>query len=326
MRIGAALAGLALTAYVVRREGLAVIASAIREALPVLPLAMGLEVCRLLFETMATRVSLGARGRAVPLGRLLLGQLAAHAMLNVAPGGRAAAEVTKAALLSPWVGGAEAAGAGATMQAATFVGVGLMSGACAAGAYATGGEGTLFWLLVGNCALLLTLGVGMRALLRSPRAVAWVERRFPRHQGRIERFRDAARAGNLFAFGPALFLLLGMSCQVAQMRLLSGAVGGSATMAGAFAAQGVHLVMASAALFVPGQLGAREAAFGLAAKSLGTTPARAATIAILAHVSQLVLASLGFITLLAWRRAKRAPGAATPGTASSAQPPGPRAA
>jgi uncharacterized membrane protein YbhN (UPF0104 family) len=249
----------------------------------------------------------------VPIPRLFMGQLVAHAMLNVAPGGRAAAEVTKAALIAPWVGGAEAAGAATMMQAATFVGVGLMSAACAAGAWATSGTSTLFWLLLANVALLLTLGVGMRVLLRSPRAVGWMIRRLPERHQHLERFRDAARAGDLFAFQPAFFLFLGMGCQVLQMRVLAGAVGATATMAGAFAAQGVHLVTASLAQFVPGQLGAREAAFALAAQTLGTTPARAATMAIVAHLSQLALASIGFVTLLAWRRRARPhPPAATP--------------
>ena len=97
MRVAVALGGLALTAWIVKREGVDAIGEAIGAALPVLPLAMAREVGRLLFETVATRTSLGERGRAVPISRLFLGQLVAHAMLNVAPGGRAAAEVTKAA-------------------------------------------------------------------------------------------------------------------------------------------------------------------------------------------------------------------------------------
>jgi uncharacterized membrane protein YbhN (UPF0104 family) len=313
VRVAVALGGLALTAWIVEREGLDAIGQAIAQAIPVLPLAMALEVGRLLCETLATRTSLGARGRAVPIPRLFLGQLVAHAMLNVAPGGRAAAEVTKAALIAPWVGGAEAAGAATMMQAATFVGVGSMSAACAVGTWAVSGTGALFWLLVGNAALLCCLGVGMRALLRSARAVGWLIRRLPERHRHLERFREAARAGDLFAFQPALFLFLGMGCQVLQMRVLAGAVGAAATMAAAFAAQGVHLVTASAAQFVPGQLGAREAAFVLAAKTLGTTPARAATIAIVAHLSQLSLAAVGFVTLLAWRHRRGAQaGTSTP--------------
>ncbi len=310
LRLAAALAGLLATAWLVRREGLGAVAEAVDLALPVLPWVVAFEVGRLGCETLATRASLGARGRAVPPLRLFAGQLVAHAMLNVAPAGRTTAEVTKAALISRWVGGAEAAAAASLMQAATFVGVGLVSAACAVGAWLVGGAGTLFWLLAVNAGALLTLGVGLRALLGSERLLAWVRRRLPSHEGAIGRFRDGVRSGDPLTFWPAAFLALGMGCQVLQMYTLAGAVGARASLEGAFAAQGVHLVTATAAVFVPGQLGAREAAFGLAAGTLGTTPARAASIAICAHLSQLLLAVLGFVTLLAWRRSRSGTAAA----------------
>jgi uncharacterized membrane protein YbhN (UPF0104 family) len=306
VRVAAAFGGLAATAWLARAEGLGTVAEAIDQALPVLPAVIALEVGRLCFEALATRASLGARGRAVPLPRLFAGQLVAHAMLNVAPAGRPTAEVTKAALISRWVGGAEAAAAASLMQAATFVGVGFVSATCAAGAYLVAGPQTLFWLLVVNAAVLLLLGVGLRWLLGSERLVGWARRRLPRHERTIDRFRGSVRSGDPLTFWPAAFLALGMGCQVLQMGTLAGAVGARTGVAGAFAAQGVHLVTATAAVFVPGQLGAREAAFSLAAGTLGTTPARAASIAICVHLSQLLLAFVGFVTLLAWRRSKGA--------------------
>ncbi|MGC4120067.1 MAG: lysylphosphatidylglycerol synthase transmembrane domain-containing protein [Myxococcales bacterium] len=313
VRLSAALAGLAATAYLVRREGLGAVADAVDLALPVLPQVMALELGRLCCETLATRTSLGERGRAVPLLRLVAGQLVAHAMLNVAPAGRTTGEVTKAALISRWVGGAEAAAAASVMQAATFVGVGLVSAACAAGAFLVAGPQVLFWLLVGNACALLLLGVGLRTLLGSAWLVGLVRRRLPRQQGRLARFQEGVRGGDPLALGPAAFLALGMGCQVLQMAVLASAVGARTGAASALAAQGVHLVTATAAVFVPGQLGAREAAFSLAADTLGTTPARAASIAVCVHLSQLALASVGFVTLLVWRsRQPRSGGQALP--------------
>lgn len=311
LRVLVALAGIALVVLVIRHEDPSRIAEALRRARPVLPLAFGLEFGRLVMEAFASRSALGVRGKQVPWWRLLLAQFVAHGMLNVAPVGRTSAEVTKAALLGRWVGGAEAAAAGALMQSATFVAVATVSLVCGlvtllASSPATAADPTLQRTLAGllfaNAALLFCLGVGLRALLRHRRVVDWMEHRFPSHVLLIERFRREAAVGNLFSLRPALFLTLGMVCQILQMKVLADGVGAVGTVHGAFAAQGVHLVMASLAAFVPGQLGAREAAFGLAAKALGTTPAAATSIALLAHASQIALALVGFLVLIAWRR------------------------
>ncbi len=323
LRVLVALAGIALVVLVVRREGPERIAEAVRRAGPVLLPAFALEVGRLAMEAFASRAALGERGKQVPWVRLFLAQLVAHALSSVAPAPRPSAEVARAALLSRRVGGAESAAAGAVMQAATFVGVAFMSALC--GAVTLAGAGTssadpkaamgrlLAGLLFGNAVLLFGMGVGLRALLRSTRIVRWAEKRLPSHAAVIERFRAAAAPGDLFAFRPALFLALGMTCQVLQMKVLAGGVGASGALGGAFAAQGVHLVTASLAVFVPGQLGAREAAFGLAAEALGTTSAAATSIALLARASQIALALMGFLVLFAWRRSEALPVVAPPG-------------
>lgn len=314
VRVLVALGGLGLIVLVVNREGPDKIAAAAARARPVLLPAFLLEVGRLVMETFASRAALGAHGKRVPWIHQLRAQLVAHAMLNVAPAARASAEVTKAALLSRWVGGAESAAAGAVMQSATFVGVAFMSALCGAVTLATAGPADdprsatsrlLAAFLFGNAVALFTMGVVLRAHLRSARAVKWVEGKLPAHKALVERFRAAAAPGDLFAFRPALFLSLGMTCQVLQMKVLSGGVGAPGTVGGAFAAQGVHLVSATVAVFVPGQLGAREAAFGLAADAMGTTSAAATSIALLAHASQITLALVGFVILFAWRRHHR---------------------
>jgi uncharacterized membrane protein YbhN (UPF0104 family) len=315
LRVLISLGGIALIWLVVHREGPSRIAEAIQRARPVLLLAFSLEVGRLVCETFASRASLGERGKRVPLHRLFLAQLVAHGMLNIAPAARLSAEVTKAALLSRWVGGAESAAAGAIMQSATFVGVAFMSAVCGGVTLASASQladpksatsRILIGFLFGNAVFLFGLGVGLRALLRSERVVRWAERRFPSRTALIERFRAASLPGDLFALRPAMFLAIGMTCQVLQMQVLATGVGAPGTIGGAFAAQGVHLVMASVAVFVPGQLGAREAAFGLAADALGTTSAAAVTIALLAHASQIALALLGFVVLFSWRLKQRA--------------------
>src|SRR5690349_22486582 len=175
LRVLVAFGGIGLVVLVVQREGADRIAEAVQRARPVLVPAFFLEVGRLVMETFASRASLGERGKQVPWVHLFRAQLVAHAMLNVAPAPRASAEVTKAALLSRWVGGAESAAAGAVMQAATFVGVAFMSALCGAVTLAQAGISTtdaqastgrlLAAFLFGNATLLFGLGIGLRALL-----------------------------------------------------------------------------------------------------------------------------------------------------------------
>lgn len=311
LRILVAVAGIGLAVLTVLHEDPSRIGAALRHARPVLPLAFGLEFGRLVMETCASRAALRQRGRPVPWWRLLQAQLVAHSMLNVAPAGRTSAEVTKAALLGRWVGGAEAAAAGALMQSATFVGVATVSLLCGVVTWVAARPATtthpslgrtLASLLFANAALLYFLGAGLRRLLRSRRLAAWIHVRCPSHRLLVERFRRATPVDARSVLGPAGFLTLGMVLQVVQMKVLAGGVGAVGSLRGAFAAQGVHLVMASLAAFVPGQFGAREAAFGLAAEALGTTPAAAISIALLAHASQLGLALVGFLVLIFWRR------------------------
>ena len=91
----------------------------------------------------------------------------------------------------------------------------------------TGWLVTLVGFLFGNAALLFLLGVGLRALLRSERAVRWAQKRFPARAVLLERFRAAALPGDLFVFRPALFLALAMTCQVLQMKVLAGGSSGT---------------------------------------------------------------------------------------------------
>lgn len=301
-----ALLGVGLTAWVVHHEGPSTIAHAARGALPVLPWVLLLEVGRLVLEALASREALGPRGRELRFSSLLRAQAVSHAVLNVAPAARPSAEVTRAALLSSAIGGPEAASAGAIMQAATFMSVGAASLVCGLATLSRTGPGLLVWLLLGNAAFLLSLGVGLRAGLRAERPYGWLRARFPARAALLERFRAAAREGDLWAVRPTAFLALSVMCQVLQLRVLAGAITGAGSVSGALAAQGVHLVTASLAVFVPGQLGAREAAFSMAADALGTTKAEAATMALLARASQLTLALVGFGVLVSWRRAAAA--------------------
>lgn len=182
--------------------------------------------------------------------------------------------------------------------------VGGLSLACA---FFVGGnaEVPLRALLVGNGVGLIGLGVGLRALVRSERVATWLGRRWPRVAGPLGRFRHESARGPLLAPLPSGLLGAGMLFNVLELGAIARAVGASSQPGAAFAAFGAQLVAATAAVFVPGQLGAREAAFSLSASALGTTPLLAATVSIAAHAVQLALSAVSFVVLLALRVGRR---------------------
>src|SRR5690606_28024062 len=83
--------------------------------------------------------------------------------------------------------------------------------------------------------------------------------------------------------------------------VLAAAVGIDPTVLGALAFQGVSLVIAALGVMIPGQLGASEGGFTFAADTLGTTEARALSVALLAHAVQLLLIVVGSLVLSLWR-------------------------
>lgn len=299
LKLFGALLGLGLSAWTVARLGPGELARALAPAAAALPLCLACELAKIGCETLATRHALGPVSARVPLRRLYLIHLVTYGVGQVFPLPRPAAEATKAALLYPYgVPPAAAAASGAALQTATFVSVGALSLACAAFVHASA-EVPLRALLVGNGAGLIALGVGLRALVRSARVIGWLGRRWPRLAGPLGRFRDESARGPLLAPLPSALLAVGMLFNVLELGAIARAVGASSHPSAAFAAFGAQLVAATAAVFVPGQLGAREAAFSLSADALGTTPLLAGTISIVAHAVQLGLSAVSFVVLLA---------------------------
>ena len=107
--------------------------------------------------------------------------------------------------------------------------------------------------------------------------------------------------GPLISPVPAAFLALGMGLNIAELAAVGQAMGVSGGLSSAFAAFGAQIVAATLAVAVPGQVGAREATFSLAAGALGTTPLLAAGISTFTHGVQLTVALFGFAVLLALR-------------------------
>ena len=294
LRIALAVLGVALALVVPARIGFATVIASVRPALAVLPFCVGCEMLRVLLEALATRLALG---RPVPHGPMLIAHLGSYAAGTVFPAPRPAAEAVKTTVLGDYVGVAESASAGATMQAATFFAVGST---CVLAGITTLGT-SLSWALFVNAALLFGLGIVLRVVMRSKRAAAALQRRWPKRADTIERLHAVARTGHVLALGPTAFLLLSLFVRVLEQYFITRSMGGAPSVAGAIAAEGVRLIGASVGVLVPGQLGVREAIFAMSAEGLGTTAATATAIALFTHVVELSLAVLGFAALFFFR-------------------------
>ena len=269
-----AVVGVALLVLLVQHAGAEELGRVLARAAPWLPWVLLLEVARLCLEAVATWVAYGSRAREVPFRCMLRAQLISTAVSSVAPAGRAAGEAAKAALLSPYTGGATAMAAAATSQAASLVSGGLISLPCAFAAYLLTGVSWLTLALGAHALVLLLMGLGMHAGLRGSAL-------------------PPAR--------PLVATFLGRTLQVVQYGLLAVAVGIDTGAVEALVAQGLHLVSMAVGALVPGQFGVRDGAFALSAKAFGTTTARAMSIALLAHGMQVLFVLLGSLTPLVWK-------------------------
>lgn len=294
VRVVLAFLGVALALAVPMRLGFAEVYASLKPALPVLPLCVLCELGRVVCEAFATRLALGRR---VPWGVMTLAHLGAYAAITVFPAPRPAAEALKTTVLGEHVGIPESASAGATLQAATFFSVGSM---CFLAAFFTWGT-PLSWVLLGNTTLLYTLGTLLRVVMRSGRAAAWFKKKWPKRHNEIDRLHAVARTGHVLALGPSACLLASLFIKVLEQVFITKAMGGTPTLAGSVANEGVRLIGASIGVLVPGQMGVREAVFAFSAESLGTTAAHATAISLFTHAIELSLAFIGFAALLVFR-------------------------
>ncbi|MBK8215734.1 MAG: flippase-like domain-containing protein [Myxococcales bacterium] len=307
VKVLGSVAGVLVTALLLYELGPRALADAMAPALSTLPFCFAIEAARIGLETAATAHALGPWAKRVPPLRLYAIHVATTAVAQIVPMPRPAAEATKASLLAPYgVPVTAAASSGATLQAATFLSVATMSLVCAA--FVRDGAGVpLRAVLFANAALLGVLGVGIRALVRSEGVARATAERFPRLAGGIAEMREESLRGALVPVWPSLLLFVSMSLAVVEIAIVGRAMGVRGGASSAFAAFGAQLVAATVAVAVPGQLGAREASFSMAAGALGTTKVLAAGISTFTHGVQLVVALVGFGVLLASRAGRQTP-------------------
>ncbi|WP_239014878.1 lysylphosphatidylglycerol synthase transmembrane domain-containing protein [Archangium violaceum] len=301
LRPAFAVVGLGVLVLLVRDVGTEELGKVLSRAAPWLPLVLLLEAARLALDAVGTWVAYGSRAEEVPFRSLLRAQLISTPVSTLAPAGRTAGEAMKAALVSRYTGGATAAAAAATSQAASLVSGGLISIPCALAAYLLTGTSWLTLALGVHTVALVLVGMGMRAGMRAQKLGAWLKRRFHRIATHTETFQESARGDGLLPARPIVATFLGRVLQVVQYGTLAVAVGIDTSSLQALVAQGLNMVALAVGTLVPGQFGVSDGAFALSAQVFGTTTAKAVSIALLAHVVQVLFVLVGSLTPLVWK-------------------------
>jgi uncharacterized membrane protein YbhN (UPF0104 family) len=272
------------------------VAAVFWQAGPWLPLILALETVQLLSDVMAMRWLLRHCLGDIPWSTWVRSSAVAYAMMILLPAGRAAGEVARATLLARHVGTKAAATAGAQLQTA-YVGAILVASALegVTVAVAFGASTPLAWLLGGNALLMAVTCAGLLALLWDARAARWLEglrRRLPGASDAKAHWDPGPRRSVPLQAG--VICACGRATQIFQYGVILAAVGGTPNARGALVAHGVHLVGATAGDVVPNQLGIVDGTYSAfaGALGLGDNPARALSIAFVAHAAQLTLAAL----------------------------------
>jgi uncharacterized membrane protein YbhN (UPF0104 family) len=294
-----ALVGAAAIALLVRSVGVAALVAALRASARWLPLLFALEAGRAALEAFATW-SLSARVRArVRLPELARAHLIAYAVSMVMPAGRAAGEATKAALLSRRVGAPEAAAVAAGNQSAALLGGALAAVPCAVAAAVLAPGSPLTWALAVFAAGSSALTAAFQLALRRGALGGSLLRRITGTEEAPAAFREALARMPAVPLGATLAAVGSRALFAVELAVLLHAAGGSALRAPL--ALGVSLVGGALGDLVPGQLGASDGAFALAAPLLGITRADGVALAMTLHLLQIGWAVLGGSLPLWWK-------------------------
>jgi hypothetical protein len=316
-----ALAGLALVIHLVRAAGPDRVAHVMWQTRALLPVIVALELVQLTSDFVSLLLLLGDRSARVPAATWVRSSAVAYAMMILVPAGRAAGEVARATMLTPWVGAPAAATASTELQSSYVFANGLLSAiGCAVVASVIGPRSSLALLLAANALLMFAFAGALIAVLWNVRAGRWLG-------GRLRRFAVTARDGGppslpaplepsarrRLPWRAAIVCSISRLTQVAQYGVVLHAVGGIASVRGAFVAHGIHIVGSTLGDMLPNQVGVVDGAYQTfaAAIGFGGVPARALSIALVARTAQLLLAGACVVVAAIIRQAS-SPGGAAP--------------
>ena len=321
-RIAMTICGLAAVSLVVNGIGLAVVERAVRQGAAYLPILIALEFGILLCSLRGLRTLYGDAAKRLPTPVLIRAGMIGYAVNGLLPAGRAVAEATRASLVSGWVGSGRAAAAAGRMQAVALLVNAIVSLPAALALLLAIGPSWFVLAVAINGVVTFALGMGMLLAAKHWRIGAWLGRRVKRASSFGADLDVHLMGERLVPWSAIGWELCGRLIQVLQNGILVAAVGGAIGILPAFSSEGIHLVGASVGDLIPAQLGVMEGNFTLAAHALGLAAAAAVSIALLAHLTQLVWVVIGSLVPIAWR-ARKPPSEERAEPADAPQPPAP---
>lgn len=300
--------GVTAVVLLVRAVGPRQLVAIVRASERWIPLLVAIELARIATDATATYLLSPRVRRAVPLGALGRMHLLGYAIATLMPAGRAAAEAVKAAMLSSAIGMPAAAAVGASNQALAMLGGAVVAIPCVAASFLLTGWSPLTAGVVVYAIVTGVMFIVVQIAYRRREVGGLLLRRFARAGQATVAFQQAILEIPVFPRA-VVPVLAGRALQVLQMGILIHAVGASFGLGWALLAQGANLVGGSVGDLIPGQLGAVDGAFALAAKELGVSVANAVAASVILHAVQLALAATALLVTLVWRAPRMRAGA-----------------
>jgi hypothetical protein len=293
LRVALGAAGFGLVAALVAHAGPARLLEVLGRAAPWLPLALAAEGTRILAETLASAALWHATGAQPGWGRLLRAHLVAYPVVLLAPAGRTAGEVVKAAILGTSGDAPRAAAIATHMQALVLFATGLVSVPCALAAAAVDAP-ALASALAAQALGLGAAGLAITLAVRRPE-LGRLLARFRRTAALGEAYRAASLRLGLVSGAGLGWMLVARGAQLAALTTLLAAASPAVAPLAGWTGFGATLVGGSAGDFVPGQLGATDAALAAVHDTLGLSVPDAVAVGLLAHAVQLAWVLVGVV-------------------------------
>lgn len=287
------LVGAGVTALLIRGVGPSQLLTILRASARWVPLLLAIEAARISCEIAATAVLSRRVRERVRLGELVRIHLTGYAASVFLPAGRAMCETIKSAALAGSVGGAHAAAIGATNQSLSLLAGAIIGCLGVLAAHQTSG----FSPVTGAVALYVLIAASGFAVVqiacRRRSIGGFLGRRFAGMRAASASFHEALGEIPVVPRGALAIIVVERALQALLIGVAIYAASGAFGLRISFLAQGISLVGGSLGDVIPGQLGAVDGAFALAAPLLGIATAAGVAVAVLVRCVQLAWMAVG---------------------------------
>jgi len=285
VRVAVGLIGIGVLAAAIAYAGAGDVWRGLGKSAPMLPWVLALEAAMVVCNTFALRALYGPLVSRTSTRGWIRAAMVGYAVGVVAPLGRAAAEASRAVLLKRGVGGPRAAVAAVQMQGVVLLANFIASTIAFIASIHVLGSSRASLFVAANAALALVLGMSILVVRKRGRP--------GRLMGNFGAEFDATPgATRPEVAGSIVWETVARVLQFAQCGVALLAVGRAFSPGVTLAVQGTQLVGSTLGDAIPAQLGATEATLVMSASALMLTSTMAATLALLIHAAQLVLAAL----------------------------------